>query len=151
VDVRAGVIYLRDSKNGEPRQLPFKESEALGRILREQRAHASAFELSRQRPVTHVFHYRGRPLPEGLRRSWRTACTKAGLPLRLFHDLRRSFIQRCEDAGVSRSSAMKITGHRTEAIYSRYAITPRSSVSAALRKLAESTRVESETQARKMK
>jgi len=32
---------------------------------------------------------------------------------------------------------MKITGHKTEAVYSRYAIAPRASLSATLRKLAE--------------
>jgi integrase len=109
----------------------------LTRILLEQRASASRIGLRNARPVLHVFHYAGRPLPEGLKRCWRSACRKAGLESRMFHDLRRSFIQRCEDLSVSRSSAMKITGHKTEAIYARYAITPRASVAAALRKLAK--------------
>jgi integrase len=124
-----------DTKNGEIRQLPFGDSEVLARIIREQRASASAFELRRGRRVEHVFHYAGRYLPEGLKRSWKAACRRAGLESRLFHDLRRSFIQRCEDQGIARSSAMKITGHKTEAIYARYAIAPRASISAALRRL----------------
>lgn len=136
VDASSGIIYLRDSKNGEPRQLPFGDSDVLARIIREQRASASALELRTGKPVTHVFHYAGRPLPDGLRRCWRSSCRKAGLGPRLFHDLRRSFIQRCEDLGVARSSAMKITGHRTEAVYARYAIAPRASLSAALQRLA---------------
>jgi integrase len=142
VNLESGVIYLSDSKNGEGRQLPFGESEVLARIIREQRASASAFELRRGRRVTHVFHYKGRHLPEGLKRCWKAACRRAGLEARLFHDLRRSFIQRCEDHGIARSSAMKITGHKTEAIYARYAIAPRASISAALRRLAETTQEE---------
>src|SRR5206468_6649042 len=71
-----------------------------------------------------------------LKRCWKAACRRAGLESRLFHDLRRSFIQRCEDQGIARSSAMRITGHKTEAIYARYAIGPRASISAALRRLA---------------
>lgn len=137
VDFDAGIIWLGDSKNGEPRQLPFADSEVLTRIMREQRASASAFELRHGRRVSHVFHYAGRPLPEGLKRCWKTSCMKAGLESRLFHDLRRSFVQRCEDLGVARTSAMKITGHKTEAIYARYAIAPRASLAAALRRLSE--------------
>lgn len=138
VDLESEVIYLGHSKNGEARQLPFGESEVLSRIILEQRASASAFELRYGRRVEHVFHYAGRHLPEGLKRCWKTACRRAGLASRLFHDLRRSFIQRCEDEGIARSSAMKITGHKTEAVYARYAIAPRASISAALRRLAES-------------
>lgn len=92
VDLEAGVIYLSDTKNGEIRQLPFGDSEVLARIIREQRASASAFELRGGRRVEHVFHYAGRYLPEGLKRSWKAACRRAGLETRLFHDLRRSFI-----------------------------------------------------------
>ena len=95
-----------------------------------------------------MFHYSGRYLPEGLRRCWRSACQKAGLESRLFHDLRRSFIQRCEDLGVARSSAMKITGHKTEAVYARYAIAPRPSLSAALQKLANEGKNAPETTVR---
>ena len=40
----------------------------------------------------------------------------------LFHDLRRSTVRRLEKAGVARSVAMKLTGHRTESVYTRYAI-----------------------------
>ena len=67
--MNSGIAYLCGSKNGEPRQLPFGESEVLTRIIREQRASASAFELRTGRPVAHVFHYCGRHLPEGLKRA----------------------------------------------------------------------------------
>jgi integrase len=151
VDWDAGVITLVDSKNGDPRRLPFAESETLAQILREQRASASRIELQRGVRVEYVFHYAGRPMPEGLRRCWRSACLKAGITERLFHDLRRSFIQRCEDLSVSRSSAMKITGHRTEAIYARYAIAPRASIASALQALQNAKQNEREFEPRKSK
>lgn len=40
------------------------------------------------------------------------------------------------DLNVARSSAMKIAGHKTEAVYARYAIAPRASLASALQILA---------------
>lgn len=48
----------------------------------------------------------------------------------LLHDLRRSAVRNLERAGVSRSVAMKLTGHKTEAIYRRYAIVAESDLRA---------------------
>ena len=49
-------------------------------------------------------------------------CRKAGVPGRLFHDLRRTAVRNLERAGVPRSWGMRLTGHRTEAVFRRYAI-----------------------------
>ena len=51
-------------------------------------------------------------------KQWRAACEAAGLPGRIVHDLRRSAVRN----GVPRSVATRITGHRAESIYRRYAI-----------------------------
>ncbi len=40
----------------------------------------------------------------------------------LVHDFRRTAVRRLERAGVARSVVMKLVGHKTEAIYGRYAI-----------------------------
>ncbi len=59
---------------------------------------------------------------KSFRRAWVTACKKAGIPERVPHDFRRTAVRNLERAGVPRSTAMKMVGHRTESIYRRYAI-----------------------------
>ena len=68
-----------------------------------------------------MFHRDGEPIKD-LRGAWRTACKNAGLPGRLLHEFRRTAVRNLERAGVSRSVAMKMTGHKTVAVYRRYAI-----------------------------
>jgi len=68
---------------------------------------------------------------------WRTACTNAGLPGRIPYDFRRTAVRNLERAGISRSVAMKLTGHKTEAVYRRYAIVSEQDLREAAVKLAQ--------------
>jgi hypothetical protein len=67
------------------------------------------------------------------RKAWLSACVAAGLGTvdpatrvkrtdRLRHDFRRTAVRNMEQANVPRSTATRITGHRSEAVYKRYAI-----------------------------
>jgi integrase len=47
---------------------------------------------------------------------------QGGVPGRIPHDFRRTAVRNLERRGVARSVAMKITGHKTESVYRRYAI-----------------------------
>src|SRR2546422_10239514 len=71
-------------------------------------------ERAQARIIAQVFHRYGKPI-KSLRRAWMTACREAGRPGLLLHDLRRSAVRNLERAGISRSVAMKLTGHKTEA------------------------------------
>ncbi|MDA1185911.1 MAG: site-specific integrase, partial [Acidobacteria bacterium] len=69
-----------------------------------------------------LFHWADGRRIKGFRASWRTACEAAGFPGKLFHDFRRTAVRNLERGGVPRSTAMAMVGHKTEAIYRRYAI-----------------------------
>src|SRR4029079_3138096 len=73
------------------------------------------------RIVPQVFHRDGRPIAN-FRRAGVLACTSAGCPGQLIHDMRPSAVRTFERAGVPRSVAMAVVGHKTESIYRRYAI-----------------------------
>ena len=65
--------------------------------------------------------HRGTPRRE-FRKAWASACKAAGVPGMLKHDFRRTAVRNMERSGVPRSVATKLTGHKTEAVYRRYAI-----------------------------
>jgi hypothetical protein len=67
---------------------------------------------------------------------WRTACRKAGVPDRLFHDLRRSAVRNLIRAGVSENVSMSISGHRTRSVFDRYHIISSQDQTEAVRKFA---------------
>ena len=71
------------------------------------------------------------------RHAWQKACVRAGVGDAWFHDLRRTAVRNFERAGVPRSVAMKITGHKTEAVYRRYAIADQKTLEEGLVKLAD--------------
>ena len=58
---------------------------------------------------------------KSFKKRWAKACEDAG-HRRLLHDFRRTAVRNLERAGVPRTTAMKMVGHKTESIYRRYAI-----------------------------
>ena len=67
----------------------------------------------------------------------------AGLSGRIPHDFRRTAVRNLERAGVPRSAAMAMVGHKTEAIYRRYAIADESMLRDGAEKLAALHRADS--------
>jgi integrase len=122
VDFAAGWLRLDPgkSKNGEGRNFPFTPE--LREILEAQRDYVRTIESDTNSIIPWVFVHRdGTPI-RSFRHAWKKACVRAGVPGRLVHDLRRTAVRNLERAGVPRSAAMKMTGHKTETVYRRYAI-----------------------------
>ncbi len=135
VDFNAGEVRLWDSKNGEPRVFPFRVLAPLQALLEEQRECTRKLERERRALIPHVFHRNGHPILE-IKQAWQGATKRAGLEGWLFHDLRRTAVRNLERAGVPRSVAMKLTGHKTEAVYRRYAIADAAALAEGVEKLA---------------
>jgi hypothetical protein len=97
--------------------------------------------LGRVRVVVHIVNLpaAGMHLRSGFkdttnfRREWITACVKVGFGTKTGegwleyeglnpHDFRRSAVRNLTNAGIDQGKAMKITGHKTAAVFERYNI-----------------------------
>lgn len=136
VSLAAGIVRLEPgtTKNEEGRVLPFSALPELATVMEEQRKRTDDAELARGEVVPWVFHNRGIPF-RSFRKSWMRACAAARVT-RIPHDFRRTAVRNLERAGVPRSVAMKLTGHKTESVYRRYAIVSESDLAEGMAKLA---------------
>lgn len=126
LDVSAGTLRLDPgaTKNGEGRVVYLTHE--LKSLLAAQVERVEALQKRLGRIIPFLFphmagRYAGRRR-EDFRKAWATACRKAGCPGMLRHDFRRTAVRNMERQGVSRSVATKLTGHKTESVYRRYAI-----------------------------
>lgn len=120
------------TKSGEGRAYPF--TAAIEALLKAQEAEHERLKKG-GKIVALVFPRRSGKQIQSVRGAWKSACTKAGVPGRLLHDMRRSAVRNLERDGVSRSAAMAMVGHKTESIYRRYAIVDASALRDAAAKI----------------
>ena len=123
-------------KNRRPRVIPLgpELAEIIARRKKARRLVAIDGVTTLAEPIFH----RGDGLPLGeFKKSWVTATKKAECSGRLFHDLRRTGARRLLAAGIPQVVARELTGHRTSAMFDRYAIVSSTDVLAAQKKVAE--------------
>ena len=100
-----------------------------------------SLELTTGQTIPTVFHWNDKgtikPIHQKvLYHRWKEACRLAGVPKRIPHDFRRTAVRSLDWLGVPHSVVMKLTGHKTEAVYRHYAIVCEANLSEGLRKLA---------------
>jgi integrase len=158
-DVEENTVRLRgeNSKNRTARRLVLAGE--LKQILERRRQE----RLVRGVLTNFVFHREGQPIGE-FKKSWATACVAAGLGAmlcpqcgsqseegqrtrclkckrqrtysgKIFHDFRRTAARNLVRAGVTETTCMKITGHKTRSMFDRYNITSEKDLADAMERL----------------
>jgi integrase len=116
-------------------------------VLAQQLERTTKFERLTGREVTWLFHRNGGQIKD-FRKAWAVACQRAGVQSRVPDDLRRSAVRNLEYAGVPRSIAMAMVGHRSDSIYRGIASVDRAVLRASAAKLAafHESRISAEVQ-----
>ena len=127
LDLEAGTLRLDagTTKNDEGR-LVYLTSE-LKALLGAQLERVHALEKKLGRIIPFLFPYlsgkrRAGERRRDFRKAWRTACAAAAVPGRFRHDFRRTAVRNMVNSGVPERVAMKVTGHKTRAVFDRYHI-----------------------------
>jgi integrase len=122
-----------EDKNQSGREFPFTPE--LETLFKQQRKLADRIQKTRNVIVRAVFFDADGAPVRSYRKGWKAATEASGVN-RIPHDFRRTAVRNLEMAGVPRSTAMKMVGHRTQSIYSRYAIVDEGMMQEGARKLA---------------
>jgi integrase len=158
VNLIEGTIRLKpgSTKNDEGRvaYLP----DGLKTEIAAQIERVRALEVNLGRVIPYLFphlkagrQYRQGDRIEDFKKSWATACVKAGfyrdvpnpddpdrprkVPTMLRHDFRRTAVRNLVNAGVPERVAMKVTGHKTRSVFDRYHIVSPDDLRQAARRL----------------
>jgi integrase len=138
VDLAAGEVRLEPgtTKNDEGRVFPISVLPRLAEVLIGQKRRTEAMERETRRIISWVFHREGNKIRD-FRKAWDAGMKAAGIARKIPHDFRRTAVRNLERAGVPRSVAMQLVGHKTESIYRRYAIVAKQDLLDGLKRLAD--------------
>ncbi len=131
VDLEKRVVCLEigTTKNKEGRTI-YLDDELMG-IFNAQRQ----LQKGEKKIIPNVFPNRPGTGPiKDFRKAWKTACEDAGVPGRIFHDLRRTAVRNMVRSGIPERVAMMISGHKTRAVFERYNIVSEDDLMVAARK-----------------
>jgi integrase len=126
VDLMDGTLRLRDSKNGERRQVS---------LTPETRGLLAACIAGKSGDAPVFTRGKGTKAVKDFRGTWDKITLAAGCEGLLFHDQRRSAVRNMRKAGISETVAMRISGHKTASVFRRYDIVDASDLADAARKI----------------
>ncbi len=109
VNFVTNAIYLKDTKNGESREIPMNEQ--VRTILE---------HLPRHSTSDYVFHKKDGSCYTDVKRSFFTALVKSGIKDFRFHDLRHTFASHLVMRGVDLNTVRELLGHKSMAMTIRY-------------------------------
>lgn len=111
VDMTHGFINLQKTKNGESRQLPINDT--LRNVLD---------NLPKKQDMPYVFFDENSGEKIGsVKRSFKTAVTRAGFSDFVFHSLRHTFASHLVMGGVDLTTVSRLLGHKSLSMTLRYA------------------------------
>lgn len=130
VDLKGGFIRLKDTdtKTDAARNIP------IGRELREVLMHLPVALNSQGVRVPYVFTRYGHRV-KSIKRVFTRVRQETGITNAVFHDLRHTATTNLRRAGVDALTAMKITGHKTMAVFKRYNTIDEQDLKAAQRRM----------------
>ncbi len=120
------------TKNDEGRVFPFTQE--LRELLVLQKEETEQLQQQQDMLIPWVFHREGKKFGD-FRKSWETACKKAGVPGRIPHDFRRTAVRNLVRAGIPERVAMQMTGHKTRSVFERYNIVSETDLMEAAKRL----------------
>ena len=117
VSLSEGYVDLTpdDTKTDEPRRIYFNSIEILKNVFVE--------ASKKRRPSQNLVFTKenGNPVPKWyIQKLLKKACENAGVGHYRLHDLRHTFNTNMTKAGVDQVTIMKLTGHKTNAMFIRY-------------------------------
>jgi integrase len=115
VDLKAGFIRLKDTdtKTDAARSIP------IGRELRDVLSHLAVALDAQGKRVAYVFTCNGQRM-KSIKRVFMKVRQETGITNSVFHDFHHRATTNLRRAGVDALTAMKITGHKTMAVFKRY-------------------------------
>jgi integrase len=120
-------LYTSTTKSGEGRLVSFEGLADVETLLREC--------VRGKQPSDYLFTRDSGRRVLNFREAWYNLTAKAGIPKLLFHDLRRSAVRNMIRSGIAETVAMRISGHKTRAVFDRYNIVSETDLQQAARKI----------------